>query len=288
MKKLCLMVLTFAACAGYARPVGNPCEASLLSEGMVWEGCPPSGNPLSLCDNWSIRVGVAYDHLFDKVWKMNTAGSPRLDNFEMSTYSAYFALNFWDRLDIFGTAGVSNFEFDGNLINFDTSGTFVGPVASTNFNVQSTTAGAWSIGARGTLCHYCGFCLGAMGEYFETRPDIKKVTGFAYQTDYPDDTMSVINHEWQFGGGISYCEWQNLIPYVAMRWSRSTLRTSGQSTIAIGGIGFIPYQIPKLEADTNWGVAAGATLVRCCSSMLTIEGRAGKETGVYLNGQIRF
>lgn len=291
MKKLVVTMLTVLTCgAAYALPVGNPSEASLLTDGVFCEGkccdwCDPCFN---WCDAFSFRVGFYGDYNFNRHMEIGDINEDadrhggQVSEFQVWTNAGYLALNFCNRADIFATLGASSLNFDGNARNFDlldTTGEWL--------DVESETTFSWSVGGRITLWECGCTTLGIEGQYFSFRPDIKRITEAATFTAYPSDDDSDSDHrfsDWQVGLGISH-RINMLVPYVAVRWGQASY-DADNSTFALPNEHTIIMQ--DMENSKDWGYAVGVSLVDCEKAMLTVEGRFASEKALYVNGQFRF
>lgn len=286
MKKLFMTLLTVLTCgATYALPVGNPSDASLLCDGLIWEGhCGDFCDPcLSWCDAFSLRVGFYGDYVFNRHMQLDVANAPERDieHTQLFTNAAFIAGNFWDRFDIFTTLGSTNIFIDTNNKAFGFGGTG-------RFQIETTSAFSWSIGARGTIWECGCTSLGAEFQYFYTKPDIKRVTLDGEASVYPGDGFDAKYWEWQFGIGISH-RINVFVPYVAVKFAGSRLR--------FGDARFTFIEDDEVERDGELfrtenkkfcGFAVGVSLIDCEKASLTVEGRFCDEKAVYVNGQIRF
>ncbi len=277
MKKIFFSILTLlSATSAHALPLGNPSEASLLTDGVFTEGrcvefCDPE---VCLWDAWSIRIGFYGDYVFDRHLEAKDYEiHPSLRKTEIVTNAGFLAVNFYDRFDIFTTLGATWLNFTG------TEGSFT-PTTGTPFQVDkvySETNFSWSIGVRGTIWECGCLAIGAEGQYFRTRPYINAVDEGA-TTTYPHK-RKIKYEEWQVGVGASYriniasCS-TALVPYLGIDWSDVYLD--------------LPYgTLNKYHADRGIGYALGLTLVGCNKIAATVEGRFINETALYLNVQFR-
>ncbi|MCP5469956.1 MAG: hypothetical protein H7A36_05570 [Chlamydiales bacterium] len=314
MKKLFMTMLAVLSCgATYALPVGNPSEASLLCDGIFWEGhCGDMCDPcLTWCDAFSLRVGFWGDYQFNRYMETNTGCSAKrdVDVTRITTNAGYIAGNFWDRFDIFGTLGTTQIDMwgDAGIWSAITPGTPANTVVQTgaaDFHMWTTTDFSWSIGVRGTIWECGCTSIGAEFQYLQSRPDLKffdllqggdLVTGNASAPSFRTrqafgNCFRVKYYDWQIGLGISH-RINMLVPYAAIRWNSAKIFMGDarllQSTA--GGMS-IPVQL-KLE-DLNsikaWGYAVGVSLVDCEKMSLTAEGGFASSLEFAVNGQIRF
>ena len=280
MKKLFMTMISVLACgAAFALPVGNPSDASLLCDGVIWEGhCGDPCDPcLTMCDSWSIRVGFYGDYVFNRhleVDKDNNNNDHDIEHTEIYTNAGMIALNMWDRFDIFATLGASTLYIDTNASAFwGTPGN--------RFELETETDFSWSIGARATIWECGCTSFGIEGQYFYTKPDIKRITTAATSSAYIDDQFDAKYREWQIGIGVSH-RINLLVPYVAVKWAGAKLDLDDAVTTSP------TTTLWDAESKKVWGFAVGVSLVDCEKVSLTVEGRFGDEKAVHVNGQIRF
>lgn len=280
-------MLTILTCgAAYALPVGNPSEASLLCDGLVWEGhcgSDPCDPCLTWCDAFSLRVGFYGDYVFNRHMRTRHGPRPRaqIENFEIWTNAAYLAANFWDRFDIFATLGTTSIDLSTNISAFAPIPVFV---VGERIDIVTDSRFSWSVGGRGTIWECGCTALGIEGQYFRTRPNITRISVADVFSFYPNDFETTYS-EWQVGLGLSH-RINMFVPYVAVKWSGSKWDSNSDfETITFGG-GTVTTT--DFKNKKHWGYAVGVSLIDCEKAMLTVEGRFADEKAVYVNGQIRF
>lgn len=270
MKKLAGTLLSLLISgSAFALPIGNPWEASLMRDGIFWEG---NGAPCwNLCNAWSVRLGFYGDYVFHQdMENIAQKGHPHLHDFEFYTNAGYLALNLWDRIDLFGTLGATRASIQTNL-------SAVGGTSNRRLFLESDTSFSWSIGGRATIWEYGCFGIGAEGQYFRSLLN-RNFTKIENEAPIYADGVETTFREWQFGFGgayrinISSCL-TALIPYAGVKWSRTRL------TPNIGG---------EIRSSCYFGFAVGATLLGCNKGSITVEGRFLNQKAVYVNGQVRF
>lgn len=284
MKKLFMTMLTILTCgAAFALPVGNPSDASLLCDGLIWEGhCGDPCDPcLTWCDAFSIRFGFYGDYVFNRHLEVDTNQNDSvIEHSRVSTNAGFIAANFWDRFDVFSTLGVTNLFAETNASAFGSS--LNGP----RIEIEGNSHFSWSVGLRGTIWECGCTSLGAEGQYFSTHSDVRRVTVRAIDSFYPDQ-VDFKYREWQIGLGLSH-RINIFVPYVAIKWSRAKVdfdnATFTSTTPGIAGIS----TLFNLESRRDWGWAVGVSLVDCEKASLTVEGRFVDEKALYVSGQIRF
>jgi major outer membrane protein len=280
MKKLFVTALTIFACGALqALPVGNPSDASLLCDGLVWEGrCGDPCDPcLTLCDAFSLRFGFYGDYVFNRHLEIDrNQDDSNIEHTRLFTNAGFIAANFWDRFDLFATLGATNFAIETNALSF-------GGANQSRFEIETDTHFSWSLGVRGTIWECGCTSLGAEAQYFFTHPDVRRISEGGVVSVYPDAIIDAKYREWQIGLGIAH-RINILVPYVAVKWSHVKVNLDD----ALPGDGLATVTLFDLENDKHWGFATGVSLVDCEKASLTVEGRFGDEKAVYVNGQIRF
>lgn len=277
MKKLLLTTLTLLTCgAAYALPVGNPSDASLLCDGLIWEGhCADPCDPcLGWCDALSFRFGFYGDYVFNRHMEVDGGSDDSdIEHTEMYTNAGYLAFNIWDRFELFATLGTTDFFINTNASAFE-------GIAGNRIEIETQTAFSWSLGARATIWECGCTSLGMEGQYFRTSPDLQRVTVAAATSVYPED-LEATYHEWQVGLGISH-RINMFVPYIAVKWSNAKLDFN-DTTFADPDVTLL-----NLQSKKHFGYALGVSLIDCEKASLTVEGRFGDEKALHFNAQIRF
>jgi major outer membrane protein len=290
MKKLIMTILTVLTCgATYALPVGNPSEASLLIDGLFWEGncCGDICNPCcGWFDSFSLRAGFYGDYVFKDHWHVSKSpfgnNDKAIEHVRMITNAGYLALNFCDRLDIFSSLGETHLLLDASSLAL-TDLTSTGRAF-----LKTDSQFSWSIGGRLTLWECGCTALGIEGQYFRYNPHLTRLTiadpVIGVASVYPGEHVRLHLSEWQAGLGISH-RINILVPYIAVKYSRAHVKLPRE--IFLIGTEVVEL-VPHLNSDTHWGWALGVSLVDCEKAAVTVEGRWGNERALYVNGQIRF
>lgn len=289
MKKLLITLLAVLSCgAAYALPVGNPAEASMLCDGLFWDGdcscefwdfwCNPC---CSWCDAFSFRAGFYGDYVFNRHLEVDNSDPKRdIEHTELYTSAGYIVLNLFNRFDIFTSLGASNMYITSNALSFDGAA-----LQNDRIEIESETDFSWSIGARLTLWECGCTTVGIEGQYFQFCPDINRITTAATESIYPDSSgIDFRYYEWQVGVGVAH-KIHMLTPYMAVKWSGAKwMADNAEVTVGSGSV----VTLHDLENKKIWGYVLGVSLVDCEKMMVTAEGRWADEKAVYVNGQIRF
>jgi len=282
MKKLFTTMLTvLAGGTAFALPVGNPSEASLLCDGICWEGhCGDACDPcLGWADAFSIRLGFYGDYVFQRNLKMKGSGGSSngyhyINSTRLYTNAGYLAANFWDKVDLFGTLGASNLGLGAESTALSSRTT--GDHGDTSIFVNPGLS--WSAGIRATLWECGCTAFGGEFQYFQFNSTLDSVVHD--NTVFPAvGSNSAKYAEWQFGLGVSH-RINFLVPYIAVKWSSARLN-------------FGKYSVDLLTLNSTktallWGYAVGVSVIDCEKAAITGEARFGDESAAYINGQFRF
>ncbi|NGX53380.1 MAG: Major outer membrane porin [Chlamydiae bacterium] len=289
MKRLIAFGLTLLSCgAAYALPLGNPSEASLLRDGVFYEPrCVDFCDP---CAYWSdaifFRVGFYGDYVLNRNLEVHNGvhKSDLIEQFELTTNAGYFVINVCDRFDLFITPGVTNMRVETNAASFQGVGS--GAINGDRLEIETETRFSWSFGARATL-YQCGCCtFGVEGQYFYTKPDIRRITSRETVSVNPLDTVQMKYEEWQVGIGVSYRIW-NLVPYLGAKWSAVAMDMDHAFIIVSSNAPVTNVQLEDLENRFNGGYVVGVSLIDCEKASLTLEARYPDEKAIYFNAQFR-
>ncbi len=269
MKTVLIICLGLFLNGLYALPVGNPSEASLFRSDEC-ESCRWVG----------FGIGFYGDYVFNR--HLKTKPGKDVDTVKLFTNAAYLLLTVKERAELFATLGTSRLSLNTSLTAFNKLDPF--PL----FEIESGTRFSYSIGARATLYEFKCFSLGIEGQYFSTKPDIKRVYIASGAVAYLDDKVTTHYKEWQIGSGISYRYNPYFTPYVAAKYSRAHWKlANGRNILIESNTGTFFY---NLHSKKQWGYAVGLTLnpYACHQLAVTVEGRFGDERAIYVNGQLRF
>ena len=296
MKKLFMTVLTTSAltsAALQALPLGNPSEASLLIDGVLWEGvtndpCDPCA---SWCDAISIRCGFYGDYVFDRFFKTslpevdgkeqttNPAYDKAMTKSEVFTNAGYLALNIWDRFDVFGTLGAtgihvsgssSAFNLQGNLSNASGTPTPFTQIGNSYVNLDGKHGFSWSVGIRGSLWE-CGCAtLGGEAQYMGARPNINAIEVASNTNPFviQGDNLTAKYSEWQIGLGLSY-RVNLLTPYMGIKWSRATV--DFDNVVVKQPTGDVTTTLPGGLNTPNWDKSSADAAAAAIAPMTGVQ-----------------
>ncbi len=278
MKKLCFVVFSLLLInTADALPVGNPSEASLFAP-FPGECC--DDNASCFCDFLGFGVGFYGDYVFNRY--MKTVHHKDIDRTTLVTNAGYLVLNICDLLDIFSSLGVSRLSLNTSLGAFNPDD--IHPL----FEVESGSAFSYSVGARATILEYKCASFGVEGQYFSTKPNIKRMYIASGAVVYPDDELRTHYSEWQVGAGLSYRYNEFFVPYMAFKYARSFWKFGNGENFPIeDNTGTFLF---NMRNRRNWGYVVGLTLcpLVCNKMEVTVEGRFVGEAALYVNAAARF
>lgn len=263
----------------FSLPVGNPCAASIYTNGIVTHG---KTSPCSFLFPWTsdmhLRTGFYGDYAFErKLMRLNhrnRAGDDRCA--QIGTNALILVVNTFDWVEAFGTIGASHLKIESRS-----------NVTLTDTLLDFQTGTSWSFGLRATGARFGKILIGGEAQYFRTDPQVCSYTNFGTgSVTYLPNTNSANYEEWQVGFGASaFIESSYhtaFSPYISVNVSnvRGDLRDiqfqDGDQTI----------NLFDLTASKIWGIAIGATYLLNRQIGLTVEGRFANETALYVSGQI--
>lgn len=267
----------------FALPLGNPIDATLLSEGIFDDCfCKPEGCLFPT----SYRLGFYGDYVYNRHLKVdNSSAGGSLHEVELNTNAALFALSWCDRFEAFATVGASNIWIFTSVDSFH-----IPPPTDFMF-IDSETSLSWSVGGRATLWGCGCFNLGVEGQYFRANPLINYAQDEGASPVYQDDGTTLTYTEWQVGLGLSYyhaltCCGTALVPYVGISYSDARLDTN--NFVYEDEVPPRSLPIPSLDSDRHVGYGLGLTLVGNDMISVTVEGRFVSEKALHLNAQFSF
>lgn len=320
MKKILPLFLSLMAWGTvYALPLGNPAEASSFGNSAF---CSDSLYQCQLGD-FSLRIGFYGDYVFNRNLKTGDRVIPNtvvpnennslglknslepadvvIKKTTILTNAGYLALNFCDRIDVFGTFGATRLNFTGKSSGFivmsgDTppGGDYIGWNEHQYDELITNSGISLSMGTRATLCNWCGFTLGVEGQYFVARPEITTYISAAFGSEAGIEKEQVTYEEWQVGLGLAYhysnCYF-DMMPYMGVKWADASFDADSATftpTVPLRDTDVGTITVPRMCANKHWGYAVGVSLNFCDMFALLAEGRFADETAFHVKGQMQF
>ena len=286
--------LTISASTLIGLPMGNPLDATWLTEGILWEGNDYENSCLSWCDAWSLRAGYYGDFVFDRRLEVDDRPNDSdIRKTRIMTNAAYLAFNMWDRYDLFLTFGETKFHIEtpGSAFSLRGAG---GVTFNDTVEVETECYFSWSIGLRATLWECGPLGLGAEAQYFHTRPRLNYFETSVYNVAYFDNRARTNYREYQIGLGATYkialteCG-TYVVPYVGVKWSRARFNMDDYIIgLTSPFTGPLIAQMFNLDSHHDIGGVIGVTLVGSDRWSFTAEGRFANELALHINSQLRF
>lgn len=275
MKKYLIACVIFLGLKGHALPVGNPAEPMLFTNHLWF----PSRDFCDPCQTWrdffNVRLGFYGNYALNRRLEVpRSDGVLKEKRASVYTDAGELILNICNRVDLFGTLGVTTFGLLENSGNLGMANVYYSPTLS------------YSGGVRATLWRCKCFYLGVEGEYFYTKPELDSLSlwnrGNTFYFTSPTDRNETYG-EWQVALAASYqfidCANFGLIPYAAVqfagvKWTRKRLLL-GEDVFSL-----------KEQQVTGW--TFGVTAILCNIIDITAEGRWANEKAFAITGQISF
>ncbi len=244
MKKYLFLIVIFFVRSSYALYIGNPSTPSLIYEGVFVSDLIPI----------SFRVGFEGDFLFEKKFTFPNTGYKE-SHIEGDFYLGQAIVNFFDRLDLGISAGVSQMEFFSNY-------------ASSHINEKSDFG--YVVQAHGKLII---FNIKFITLAFDGRYLMAKAKDHLFLDD--EDAWFRLR-QWQASMSLS-TKLGFFSPYIGGAYNNSRFRISKVGSFSING----------MEKE-NLGVFLGLTFSTNSYFLITFEGYLYSETSFGLNAQLRF
>jgi len=278
MKIRSILLLLLLCHTGFALPIGNPAEPSLLTESFV----------CSLFDECvSVRAGFYGDYVFNRYLEVDDSFNRVVDVTKINTNAGYLALNYCNWLDLFATVGASNVWIQTPSTAFRERGLAAGEL----FTITTNTSFSWSVGVRAALIECACFTLGVEGQYFQTCLPLNYVKEEADLPIYVGgSTMQY--QEGQVGIALSRTFYAPspciaFIPYIGLKAAWASVDMNNLRVV-VDNIQTDTYVLHDLQSTKRWGYAVGITTALNKVISISAERRFGDENGLYVNGQIRF
>ena len=219
MKKIWTLLFCLSlATTGFALPVGNPVDPSLL-QGRISRGGSVNCDPcFNWCDAWSARVGFYGDYVFQRHLRVDkSSNESTVRKTRLNTNGGLIAVDFCNMIELFAVLGSSHLD-----LQIPPSAFGPAPLGNDPIYYRLETSFSYSVGARAVLWECGCFGLGVEGQYFYTNPEIKSLREEILSPRYNTIGARARYQEWQVGGGVSYqycaCAF-SLVPYLGVKWS---------------------------------------------------------------------
>ncbi|NGX54841.1 MAG: Major outer membrane porin [Chlamydiae bacterium] len=289
MKRLIVLGLALLASGvAYALPLGNPSEASLMHDGVFYEPrCVDFCDPYA---DWSdaifFRLGFYGDYVLNRNLEVYTGihKGKSIEQFELTTNAGEFTISACDRVDLFVVLGTTNIDLTTNAASLAGAGS--GAINGDRLHLESETRLSLSFGGRATLFQSGCCSFGIEGQYFYTKPDIRRITARETVSVNPAGNIQMKYSEWQIGFGVSYRIW-NLVPYFGGKWSSADVDLNHAFINVSSDAPVVNVILDNFKNRFNGGYVIGVSLVNCEKATLTFETRYPDEKAFFFNVQFR-
>lgn len=251
--------------------IGNPGQPAFASKSIL----------LPTSKKVSFRLGYLDDYVYSQHFgEMNFRSEaffpPAANNFnekppvaKLSTNAAILTVNFLRKIDVYGIAGVSQFQMDED--------------------VYTKQRFAWGVGTKWVIYTWDKFRVGCDFKYFQTEPSLT----FLSFSGLPLDPLSklVLEYtEWQGAAGFSYqSEW--ICPYLTASYLIATMTPKPGGAFLVKIPGRVEPGDAEIKLVTNrnrWGAAVGATLLLGRKGILALESRFINQNAINATLELRF
>lgn len=257
MKKLLLVVISTAACALTASPVGNPASPSMYKSGVTSQEQ----------SDFSLRAGYLGDFVTHRKLQAKSTGHSNKETakFKRNFNGLEATFNFNDRIDIVGRLGYANH-------------TFLAPENAYRFKTRNDLS--YGIGARGAVFEMDNYTVSVHGHYSRDNSTINKFMAAGGQVvNVKSQKVKLRDKTWTVGATVSQ-QMDNITPYAGVQYVKNRLSFS---KAAVNGQPLMGQKNRK-----EFGAVAGVGLVHNEKASLNLEGRFINETAIGVSGQMRF
>jgi major outer membrane protein len=263
MRRSLLICLFFFPLSLSALPLGNPIDASLLFNGIFTQPTSQREEYSSFFNNcsYNFRLGYFGDYVYNRHLEVHHDDTKEIRQTEISTNAGYIGVTLLDLAELFSTFGASR-------INITALQSVWGPNPNNFTYLLSDTDFSWSVGLRGTIWQWCGFGIGAEGQYFTTQPNLSTFRVEGGVPEYLEFDLKF--REWQVGVGAAYqiqvgC-FSAIIPYAGIKFSCATLKTGNAKNFEGTDTFF------NLRNQRYFGYAVGLTFIT--NAIWSVSGEA--------------
>jgi hypothetical protein len=244
MKKFLFLIFFFMGSLS-ALYIGNPVTPAIIYEGIIISDLIPV----------SARLGFLGNFLLEKKFTFpNTAF--KNSSIEGDFYLAQTTLNFFDRLDLSVSGGLSKVEFSSNFMSSD-------------IKEKSDFGYALRAGAKLIIFHVKSVSLAFDGNYF-----LAKAKKAAF-LDLNNNAWFRLQ-QWQASFSLS-TELGYFSPYLGGVFNSSRFKINQINSFTINGV-----------EKENLGVFMGLTFTTHSYFLINLEGQFYSETSFAINAELRF
>lgn len=270
-----LWITFFLVQIGYAVPMYNPAQASLLPCAVC-----SKVRPINYCDPWdsmSLNIGFTGSYVFQHQMMAHLRNNKDIvRDFRIRTNASYLALNICEVVELFSTVGATDIfvDFPPKAVNK--------PNSSTKLELELSTAYSLSFGGRATAYRCDNFFFGFEVEYFRTKPSIISIEAT------PVNQINYKYNEWQISGGGSYLISLGsieFVPYLGIHYGRTSFSAKQLGVTDPDGDNLAFVTLTQLH---HVGYSFGTTIIGCQKIQLTAEATFLSEVAFTFNSSFRF
>lgn len=254
-----IIFLFVGSSALFALPVTNIAQTVLLDKHLFLQDCGQI---------WNLKCGYRGDLCTNRKMR-NKLGRP-VQQFSLFTNEGVLTLNLWERVDLYGLIGSSNYRIQD--IQDDLA-----------LNIYSKALFTYGVGLRATVWAHdfgrCGITYVGVDAQYEKMPR-RNFDRASSNGAYVDPSIGYRYRECQ----IAIAAAQKvgfLCPYVALKWSQAKAKISAANMLG-------STRLRTLKSQHYYGMAVGTTLISEGKMDVTAEYRFIEETGFCIFGEIKF
>lgn len=244
---------------------GNPASPEMMEEGFL----------LTKEGNVTAALGFRSDWCLDRRMKVSSGFSGDFDRFETSIQQGVFALDFFDRVEVYGSIGSIRLEATQR------------PMEAFRNEYETGYRFTWGVGGTVLVYQTGNLSIGFDGKYQHGTPNLDwiGVNGYGFgelsgaQLDYS---------EWQIGLGVAY-QIEFLLPYIALTYSSAKADFSNiPQGLVLLSPGLVPITHFNAKSRYPFGFALGTTITTGRFFSLNVEARVLDEEAISLEGTFKF
>lgn len=248
----------FAIDSLHALYSGNPDEPELIDNGLLF----------ATDNTFGVKIGYEGDFVFDRRLNASSGASCRVDEFQSRMNQGVLTLNFFDKIEAFGSVGSMNAYVslrphkDGERREF-----------------QSGDATTWGAGGRVLLFTWDDLHAGVTGSYQSADLPMRwnALNGETFST-----AAKMKYWEWQIAGLFSY-RVEMFDPYIGITYSvAEAVVRHIRSDMQLGHRQF------KMKSRDRVGAALGCSLTPSKIIDLNVEVRLFDEEAISVAGNLKF
>ncbi len=237
---------------------GNPSSPGIMEEGFL----------LTKEGNVTASIGYRGDYCLDRRMRVSSKFSGDFERFQYTLQQGVLALDFFDRVDVYGSLGAMRIE------------ALQRPMEGFKNEYETGCRFTWGIGGTALVYQFGnGTAIGIDGKYQRATPNLDwiGVNGFAFGEL---SGAQIQYSEWQIGLGLSY-PIDMFVPYISLKYSNAKADFSSIPP------GLLPATNFDAKSRYNFGLALGTTITSRRFFSLNVEVRVIDEEAISIAGTIK-